>query len=245
MAVAVRVVLSGVFTAGLWGAEEAQMGWSLRAGEAPVAGVAIDSDLPTFIALPSGGSGSWAGGTYSLGWTGDLGVTEQEVLAVAALTFAGDVDQWQSDDFAWNEIRISAFNPDGSVVNGASVFTIGTPVAGDATTMNLPPQNAIVSSFITGGRGARNRGRNYMPLHTATALADGAVFGSSNRTTLLTAQANCMGAMGAGGVVYPAVISMAHGTYSDIVTLRVGDLVDTQRRRRESGVETFSTLAFP
>lgn len=244
MAVAVRVSLLGEWFAGTWLGETAQIGVTL----AMPGTSGINDPLDPFVATAAGGSGSWTSGTYTLGWDGELDLAAQEDAADAMVVYANAVDQWQSDEFHWNEVRVAALNTDGSYVNGASVFTIGTPVAGDSTSMAAPPQSALVTTLRTGGRGPRNRGRWYLPIHSTTVydISAGIISGATLTTANAAANAlldglNTLGA----SLMGPAVVSMVHQTRSDITATAIGDEMDSQNRRRHQRRESYQTLAWP
>jgi len=238
----VRATLNGEFTAGQWLGETASLGLSL----VPVTAFDhINSPLLDFDADADGTAGAWSGGTFLLGWIGMMNSSAQQGCAEALLAYANSIDVWQSDDFQWNEIRIAAIQANGDYVNGASIFTISSPVVGTASTMSMPPQNAIVTSLRTGGRGPRNRGRWYTPVHTSAVLDSAGLLSSTTMTNGNTFANTLLDAQAALGPVTPVVVSPTHGTFSTITATAVGDEMDTQRRRWKDRPEQYTVAAWP
>ena len=267
MATRWRAVAQGNYFSGPWLGEIAQIGISGTVGALEPVG-AVNVALPEFAAGASGGSGSWSLGTYDQAFDGDLDLAGQTAIATAfhayltALNASTNFVRFFVASFRWSEIRISAFEDTGAVVNGASVFTLtgSNRVTGVGTAANqVPPQLSVVQSLRTGGRGSRNNSRWYVPLQTGpvgTSSGLGPLAGGSNGML----RAETPAAMNAAAIDFlddltvdlgdmmmarPAVVSARHQTYSDIVAVRVGNLVDTQRRRSNGLAETFTDADWP
>ncbi len=241
-----QLVIKGEFTAGEWNGEIATMSFSgvcrdSGAFTPPV----INEALPAFAAVPTGSTDTTTHMNVSFGAAGVGAYTEanQKLVLELGWTFLDSINTYQVDDFSWNEIRLSAFESDGTVVNGATVGTITAPVAGAASSLGLPPQTAVVCSHRTGGRGPRNRGRNYMPMHTTSGLQSDALVLAALKTNLNNYTKAVIDGVAAISGWNCAVVSSTHQTYSDIVAVSVGDEIDTQRRRRNDRRETYQVLA--
>lgn len=118
-----------------------------------------------------------------------------------------------------------------------------TPVTGNAT-LSMPPQCSRVISLLTGRPGRSFRGRNYWPSLSGSISATLKVNSPSGQGLadewvelydLITAS-------------IPGAVALEPGVYSptlDVVTsvtsVSVGDVIDTQRRRRDALVEIYST----
>lgn len=234
----------GSFNSGAWLGEIATLTLSGAARDTGAfSGGAINDPLPTFVATPTGVSGTSTHFTWNFGSSG-VGVWNNanvQSIGEACWTFLNSIKAYSASGFSWKEVRISAIESDGTVVNGASVGTITTPLVGPSALAN-PPQNATVCSLVTGGRGPRNRGRLYVPAHVPTPGTD-ALVATALKTAINAATRQLILDVNAISGVRAAVVSRTHGTYSDIVSVRMGDEYDTQRRRRNSRRETYVSLA--
>jgi len=239
-----RAVAYGAFDSGAWAGEIATIGFSGAARDSgSFSGTAIDEALPEFAAVPSGGSDSSTHYTWAFGSSGVGAWTEANIMAIGEVLweYLDDIKGYQCSTFSWLEARISAINSDGTVVNGASVGTI-TGGLNPTGTQDTPPQQSIVSSMVTAGRGPRNRGRLYIPVHVS-ANATGALVSSGAISAVNTATKTAINAYNAISGIRCGVVSRTHGTYSDVTFVRAGNQYDTQRRRREGVRETYTSLA--
>ena len=125
----------------------------------------------------------------------------------------------------------------------------GTPAAGSSSAAK-PLQTSVVCSLRTVAGGAHGRGRLYWPatgvgLVPATSRLDltnvPAVI-AAFKTYLVAIQ----GAIDASvdETVGLAVWSRTSGSSATVATLRVGDVPDVQRRRRDSITETYTDLSY-
>jgi hypothetical protein len=125
-------------------------------------------------------------------------------------------------------------------------WTSGNPLG--ATAGNLMPiNNAIVASHRTGQIGRAGRGRMFIPgfaagANSAEGLVDNTVLGF-----LLGAQVTLMEALAISSVtlgapqVRPIVTGGGYTQYATITQVRMGNVWDTQNRRRRQLVETYSS----
>jgi hypothetical protein len=132
-------------------------------------------------------------------------------------------------------------------VNGILVeqaVSSGASQAGGVT-IRLPNQCAVCVSLGTGQAGRSRRGRIYLPL-LALGVANGKMASTSPgliadaMDTLFTA-AKDWGydpPSGSGAVV---IASATLGIATHVTQIRVGDVIDTQRRRRDGIVEAYAT----
>lgn len=245
-----RGVIVGRFNSGLWQGEEAQMGvggW-LSDSDPNWTSPAIDTPLPTATVNPGGGVEVVAGlGTVNYGAEGagasGFSKTNQKSIAGLLRDYVNALKAFQANTFSWQEVRLSAFQADGKVINGATVVVLETPIVGTDSTQDLPPQTAVVQSLTTSGRGARNRGRIYIPIHSSNAAASGSgTVATSTQTTVNNAGKALWDALEALTHIGPAVVSPTHQSFSELVTFRVGNRFDTQRRRAGGVRESFATV---
>lgn len=126
------------------------------------------------------------------------------------------------------------------------------PLAGTGAATK-PNQSAIVLSLRTAGVGARRRGRAYWPaLAAALSTTTGRVSSPTNTATAeaaaqyLQAIANAIGATLTGVDTWsPVVYSRVGGNSLGVNAVWVGDVLDTQRRRRDTLPENYARNPYP
>lgn len=173
--------------------------------------------------------------------------------AVAAVTIPTILLDGLSSKGSLVDVRVEA--RDNTVLEGVGVAnkTTGNTGAGNVT---LTPQSAVVVSLITGNPTRHGRGRLYWPavgypLATDTGrLATGkaTAIAGGMKTYLRGVQDALKSGLEAGPgsalVVELQVVSKTTSQAYRVNTLRVGDVVDTQRRRRDRMPETYSNVGF-
>lgn len=148
--------------------------------------------------------------------------------------------------FKWN-----AIGPDGRYVTPQLPNTVlfTPPVPGKMTgyVPKFPTQIAQVFSLRTGLKGKSFNGRLYMPGPDLNLLA-GWFLDPSYLQPQAAAMASFLSTLagfdnnwGVGGNIGKPVIASTKGFNSYITSVRLGNRLDTQRRRRRSLVETYST----
>lgn len=121
-------------------------------------------------------------------------------------------------------------------VLAAAQFGTGAP--------NMPPQCSVVTTLQTNIPTRRGRGRLYWPalaaeidsstLRISTGAAQG-IAGSVGAWLQDVADA-----FGTATPIQPAVVSEVGAMATPIVSVRVGDVIDTQRRRRDQLLENYA-----
>lgn len=236
----VRMDLVGAKTGSRWGGEQWQTGIGLVDGDA--GGVfpnAVREGLPTFNAIADAENTSTTEFDISWSWRGTEKFSRslQLSLAQAATAYCNGFKSFMAADSELVAVRISAVQASGKLVNGGNYFYLKTPIAGTQTAaVQMPPQLAIAVSHVTGARGAGGKGRMYLPLN-GKASTYGKLT-SVDQTALAAGAKAFLEELYSIGPV-PAVISSAKLEYSAISRVRVGDVFDTQRRRREQVPEVY------
>lgn len=112
-----------------------------------------------------------------------------------------------------------------------------------------PAQIAAVASLNTGVPGRRTRGRMYWPCTTGAVNATGKWTGAVTPATFSQAVAQFLGAaadlVSSPSGFTPVVVSTAGGIITPVISVSAGDVLDTQRRRRDDLVESRTTTAIP
>lgn len=141
------------------------------------------------------------------------------------------------DTYEYEDIGEPASLQGGAVLN----------YAGSATAVN-PLPTSMVGSLRTGLPGRRYRGRMYWPA-VGLQLTVGGRFSTSDATGAPPDFAEMLEGIStrwpATGAPVPVVVSKVGGVVTPVTSIQVGDVPDTQRRRRDALVETYSTSAYP
>lgn len=167
----------------------------------------------------------WAPGT---GWPGDLRAMLGSTSAITT-------------------IRVYNYPAPGSAADALGQSSTAA-VAGSGTVI-LPFQSSLVYTLRTARPGRSYRGRMYWPFVTASMLATGLV---NTASTSLASRASSFAQMlaahctaGPLASLDPMVASAATGDVTPVTSVRVGNVMDTQRRRRDNLVESFGSAAIP
>lgn len=163
-----------------------------------------------------------------------------------------------STGFRWadysrlNYVRIAGVQLSGLEYDPALIFEDTTPQAG--TVISVLPQSSIVFSTRSGlGTGSANFGRMYLP-HTQFALTAGTPFADpvnvGSAATSFQVFVNGVEAdLNASLVVNPvqaSIMTQVIGGFSkEIAQIAVGNVTDTQRRRRNQLTETYVFRTIP
>jgi hypothetical protein len=145
------------------------------------------------------------------------------------------------------EVKLSPINDSGHVVGGMTAYgTNATGPTGGKSGNMLPLQNSVVCSLGTPQTGRKGRGRFYLPATSTGSLDSEGNVSSSAQTSILAAAVGWLeglsySAVSAGDAhVRPIVTGKPWTHYGMVTKVRVGNRVDTQRRRRRQLVETYA-----
>ena len=184
---------------------------------------------------------------------GDFGVpvTQQQAQTIATACAAvvvpsGISTMWQTPT-TLTSIRVEARGMDGTLE--AQAEALKTPMTSGGGSSTHPFQTSIVTSLRTAHPGPSGRGRLYWPatgiamtsstLRAASGSVDGAVTAVKTYLSALEAAIEVT----LTGVAL-CVWSRKNGALYPVNQLQMGDVLDTQRRRRDTTIETFSTVAY-
>lgn len=198
----------------------------------------------TLLGHISGGLDNWSCSFSTAPVVG--GSTQSDLEAAAALINTHfDNDLWTPHNSRWSPsvtfdgTRISVIEDDGKVsVSGESIEA--TPIPGAAATGQTPPECAIVVSLRTATPGPRGRGRMYLPapasgMLTSTGMLNAGIVGdAADGMQAFINHVNAETTMEPVGVA-----SMVGGGVSTVTSIRVGNVMDSQRRRRSAIAEAY------
>jgi len=235
-----RIILIGDFNSGVYAGEIWSTGMSFVIGDGGgVWAGEINQALPQFDAAIIGQTETDGGFQIDWAWRGTqvLDQGPQKTLAAHAETFWTALKGFAPTSMRFTGVRINAVDGSNKVIGGANMFDKVTPSPGTSVNQQ-PAQIAVSASLRTGRRGPAGRGRMFLPLSGA-GITSGALT-SANQTTIAQAVKAFIENVHAVGPV-AAVVNPAVNTYSAVDRVQVGNLFDTQRRRRNGVVETYVT----
>jgi len=165
--------------------------------------------------------------------------------AIAAITMSGAAAAMWATNTVWTGVRVEARSLTGGLESQAEVLK-ATPTPGTGSVVH-PYQTALVLSLLTPGIGPSSRGRLYTPatgvtLGTAdfrvpTVTRDNALAGW--KAFLLNVETAINTTIGPNANL--TVWSRKTAGFHDVNQLRMGNVVDTQRRRRDTLIEGYGT----
>lgn len=127
-----------------------------------------------------------------------------------------------------------------------------TPTVAGTSSTPHPAQSALVCSLRTNRPGGSGRGRLYWPATGVGLITGTGRVGAASRTafltgmrTYLTAVEGALASTLAGEAFSLAVYSPTLGILTPVTSLQAGDVVDTQRRRRDDIPESYDVVPFP
>lgn len=126
--------------------------------------------------------------------------------------------------------------------------TAPTPDSPGLTAITCPFQTSVVMSMRTASAGASFRGRNYWPALAADILSTGRI-ATGDATDLATRWTELLVAIAEASTLTPTPVPMIYSATRNLITpvtfVSVGDVPDTQRRRRNALVESYSSAPYP
>lgn len=162
----------------------------------------------------------------------------RSVFGIPALTAFGE---------SLTSVVVRSYNDAGLLIAQTERAPAGGSLQGNGT-IKMPPQAAVVISLQTIIPGAKGRGRMYLPLLAIT-LDTGGRIPSTTVTDIVEDFGGALNTMltgiAAGGLVPGVFLGVASGLGPGAVypvsKVRVGNVVDTQRRRRDALPESYQS----
>jgi hypothetical protein len=172
-----------------------------------------------------------------------------------ARLFAGGLQTYFTNQWRYVGSKLYPLNAAIQTPTGApksltapTVSACRTPIVGTATGSALPPQNAIAVSLLTTARGRGSKGRFYVGGLSTNAIGTTGQLNSSMVTALNAATktfvTNLNNSPGIDPIYAPALVvwHRKDNSFSRVNAIAVGNLMDTQRRRRRQLVETYTEV---
>lgn len=198
-------------------------------------------DVPTL--LPSGEVAIWSHWIKEpsdiLGLSGAVGAADHFMDSLAG---NADFLAFFSATLHFGPCKISEVTEGTGVIvatgEGTSSFDGGSIIG------PLPPQCSAVVSLLTPLAGASHRGRYYLPSPVSDAILASGRFQGGNLDDVLAALVLAHTDEMADSLATEVVVySRTLHSSTPVERLRIGDVVDTQRRRRDKLVETYHTAS--
>lgn len=208
----------------------------------------------TFTGTMFGGAEIWTTGMF-FGWPDRDAdpITGQGLADVSAAweTFFAKPSSAISSQYKYEMLKMCVINNDGKTVADSAMFHSPTnPVAGGGSPAALPPQVALVASLTNSvPRGLATKGRMFLPGVSAGVQATGKIDSftrdaiAANLKDFFDSVYNDADLPG-----QPVLVSVGRGPlHTDgnvrlVTQVKVGDVYDTQRRRRNALSESYKAL---
>lgn len=201
-----------------------------------------------------GGAEEWSTG-FHIGWENQdaTAITEQGIADVAEAwaTFFSTATTGISNRYTFNMCKMSVINNDGkTVADSSQYYSPQTAVNGGGGPGVMPPQIALVATLANSlPRGLATKGRMFLPGinfqiddsgHVPAFYTDGIATNLAAFFDTIHLDADLPG--------NPVLASVGRGPLNmdgairNITQIRIGNVYDTQRRRRNALTETYKTL---
>jgi len=170
--------------------------------------------------------------------------------AIADLTIGSSLKNCMSTSATRTGARVEVRDDVTDGLIGISIQSSVTPTPGLGA-CTLPFQSAIVTSIRTNTPGASGRGRIYWPLLAATLTSAGRLSVPTNANVVADMKTYLTGIRSALAAAFPtigfdlAVRSKTTKTTPHAVRIQIGNVIDTQRRRRDNLTESYASVTFP
>jgi len=207
----------------------------------------------TFAGTMFGGNEIWSTGFY-LGWENKDAdpITAQGMADVSAAweIFFKAASSEISNKYTYNTLKMHIVNNDGKTLpDSAQYHAPATAAVGGSASAPLPPQIALVATLANSlPRGLATKGRMFLPGVNSLVDTTGHI-GTSSTTAIATNLKTFFDSVynDADLPGNPMLASVGRGPlHTDgairrISTVRVGNVFDTQRRRRNALTEAYTT----
>lgn len=184
-------------------------------------------------------SGTYPGESWSftLHTEGTIALTAAQAAWASAIgtLWTGALDGLVNENVVLTEVSTASLDP----VTGGQISRLSDDVSlpGDQETGVLPPQVSVVVSLRTALATRAGRGRIYLPPFDVVTVAP--TTGRVGSTSVATVVSSVEGFLGSlvDDDLTPVIYSRANRSGQNITRFDVGNVFDTQRRRRDKLIE--------
>lgn len=184
----------------------------------------------------------------------DQAAGQQAANAIGAITVPAALKSLLSSSAQMASVRVERRSDSNRLIGAAEAGWAGGGQSGAAASKTF--QTSTVISLRSNVPGARGRGRLYWPALGAVLTAGTLRLGNPTPAAVATASVEYLDAIETAlkNAIHPspslidfhlAVYSPTTQTKTDITRIEVGDILDTQRRRRDTVQETYASAVYP
>lgn len=183
--------------------------------------------------------GAWSFGVWTTNTGDDAAAALTKFQTAVAAMWASGIDAFISDQIAYTAQKVVTVDQS----TGKQIARADGAVtdAGADTGESLPPQVALAVTLRTALATRAGRGRIYLPPFAVSQVVNSRM-NATNKGTTLTAVKGMFDTLISDGHT-PVLYGRTAHTVTPITTLALGDVFDTQRRRRDSYAETYTSTA--
>lgn len=207
----------------------------------------------TISGLSFGGAEEWSTGFF-VGYAGagasNPTQTAVDNIATRWATYFNAANAEIANDFTTTQVKMAQLNTDGTTMpNNVVYHTYTTPPAGGNISIQYPPQITLACTLTTANvRGLAAKGRMFLPGVAHSVGTTGKVSSTTIglHATLLQTFFNGVNTdLGVAGDIILASFgsttpTVQAGVNATVTGMKLGDVFDTQRRRRNQLVETYT-----
>jgi hypothetical protein len=171
-------------------------------------------------------------------------LTAAQDFAADAVAFHGSVGGGMASMAVLTEVKLARIGPLGTYLADPFIVPVNQPGGGGGQVTH-PFQIALAVSLGTARRGATGRGRFYLPLPSATITTAGVISTAARDGVATAVKAFLDDLNNASGLDFTnskVTVASSKGYNSDVTEVRVGQVLDTIRSRRNNLVENYSAV---
>lgn len=183
---------------------------------------------------------SWSFNCHTVG-AGTLAAAQAGAVAAANALWTGQLDGLVCDDVVLTEVSTASLNEETDKQISRLADDLNLPGVGAAEC--LPFQCSVAVSLKTDFATRSGRGRFYLPPMTTAIMSAGRVSAAAITTAVAAVNA-WWGALDTAGLALVIRSKTSHTSVS-VTSGNIGNVVDTQRRRRNKLIEVRTNLAVP
>jgi hypothetical protein len=170
------------------------------------------------------------------------------VLSAYVAASANQISAWSRLSF----VKLNHIGADGLYTDPSHPHTrhfTGVPGAGITTGNAYPTAMSLAYTWTTARvRGVGSKGRMFLPNSWARSSAGADVIPVANQTTVADAAKGLLTnfqTAGGDGDIVPCIASKVDASLTDVTGVRIGRVVDSQRRRRNALSEEYFSTPWP
>lgn len=207
--------------------------------------------------------GGWIGGVTAPGETWECSVNCDDDIVGAldpvawlAAHAASDIAGWFTNPANWMSsaavlqyVKLNRIGADGRYTDPTHPHTFGLSPTSGGRGASYPPFLSVAYTWTTARfRGPGSKGRVYLPTAVQTVSPSSEFLSDLDSANGVTSAKNLLTAVHsglAGARLVPVVASNVDASLTPITGVRVGSVIDVQRRRKNKGAEVYVASSWP